>query len=193
MKKKIKKSCKICKKYFFVSPCRNKSKFCSRKCYVKEWVTRVPGWNKGKKLHYDVWNKGKKLPQFSGKNSSSWKGGRDISHGYVRLQINGEAILEHRFIMEKKLNRKLESWEVVHHKNGIKTDNRLRNLQLLSRGKHTSLHHLGVFDGSEDRRCINCKKTFRTYFSNNGVFCNKKCYWMKRAGKSKKIIYKNER
>lgn len=50
--------------------------------------------------------------------------------GYRVLSVDGEVIKEHRLIVENILGRKLQSSENVHHKNGKRDDNRLKNLEL---------------------------------------------------------------
>lgn len=51
-------------------------------------------------------------------------------HGYVVRKILDHDVLQHRAVMEWLLGRRLWAFEVPHHKNGIRHDNRPENLEL---------------------------------------------------------------
>lgn len=52
-----------------------------------------------------------------------------LRKGHPNAQRGGR-IFEHVFIMSEHLGRPLRKGEIVHHKNGIRTDNRMENLEL---------------------------------------------------------------
>jgi hypothetical protein len=57
----------------------------------------------------------------------------------ILVDGEGRYRYEHRIIIEKVIKRKLSRSEVIHHKNGIKSDNRIENLELLSKKQHDKM------------------------------------------------------
>ena len=117
-------TCKHCSKVF-KDPHKYEVKFCSRNCY-------------------SLWRVGDR--------NYNWKGGKFLSkfgYYYVRApkdhpyKNSSGYIFEHRYLMEKHLQRYLEPKELVHHLNGIKTDNRLENLVVITKAQHNTEHFKG--------------------------------------------------
>jgi hypothetical protein len=85
-----------------------------------------------------------------GAKNGRWKGGiLRRKDGYILVRIGtiskdakgARYMLQHRIIMEEKLGRKLLRTEIVHHKNGNKSDNRIKNLEVITQSQHAAEHY----------------------------------------------------
>jgi hypothetical protein len=86
---------------------------------------RARGWCA---LHYNRWLlKGE--PGEPGPRRVNGRGHRD-AYGYRWITVEGAARREHHVVMERMLGRPLRPYETVHHRNGVRDDNRRENLEL---------------------------------------------------------------
>ncbi len=122
------KKCECCGIEYFSK--KWKQKFCSKKCYRKIL-------NHKKFLEY---RKENDIDLSIPKKYKAPNGmGHKEPHGYIYInkvdhpnaQKRGR-IYEHTFVMSRHLGRPLKKGESVHHKNGIRDDNRIENLELWS-------------------------------------------------------------
>lgn len=141
-------------KNYYSNVRKNKKQFCSVECQTKWRSIANLGENNpffGKKHKKEVKEKQSRYMsnKIKGSNNPSWNGGRrKSSDGYILvykpehpLTGNQNCVREHRLVMEKALGRYLSVDEIVHHINGIRTDNRIENLMLFeSNSAHRKYH-----------------------------------------------------
>lgn len=177
----IKLSCLACCKPFSVDPYRQyTAKFCSRSCTSKYYFP-----SRQKSLLYDK----------HGENHPMWKGGKTLnSQGYFLIyspkhpyKSKQGYVREHRLVMEKHLGRYLTKEEIVHHLNENKTDNRIENLQILTKKQHDIYHTMPRWFQNKpkiEKICAFCQKVFSVKPSLDRLvccsqYCATKYRWLK--------------
>ena len=131
-----------------------------------------------------------------GKNNNHWNGGRyktrfnyilSYQPNHPFCEMKGY-IMEHRLIYEQFHKCCMLKWGVIHHKNEVKDDNRIENLEGMTKFNHVRLHHKTI---PIDRFCVLCrtgktiinKRTKRPdWYKFKDDFICRKCYDKKRSG-----------
>jgi hypothetical protein len=134
------RSCKIC--HGKIAP-RGNSKYLCRKCYNKDYRKRNPNIYAREKAYENKKRKDavrlrRGIPLDTPNLTAPRGSGHLNEHGYKCICIKDHPncknkkgrIYEHVFVMSKYLGRPLNKGESVHHKNGIRHDNRIENLEL---------------------------------------------------------------
>jgi len=78
-------------------------------------------------------------------------------NGYWCFTFRDKHYKRNRVLFQLYLNKKLEVWENVHHKDGNKENDSIENLEIKNAGEHISYHHAGT-RGRKNRPYIKSNK-----------------------------------
>lgn len=85
-------------------------------------------------------------------------------------------VMEHVFVMVKHLGRPLKTGECVHHKDRVRSNNSIDNLQVMTMQEHGKLHAAEDRDfKTVEKTCINCGNCFTTTQISRRVYCSCDC------------------
>ena len=87
-----------------------------------------------------------------GANNPRFNGGMSESQGRtIVVARDGSWEFYYRVLMAAHLGRDLRSDEIVHHINGDHTDDRLENLEVVTRADHIELHRDALLAARQER------------------------------------------
>lgn len=109
--------------------------------------------------------------------------GYDKAIGYKYIWDGVKKIYLHRHIMSQHLGRELDENEFVHHIDGDKTNNDIKNLQIVTNSQHAKIHAVErtIASGYRPRKATKC--AICGSLTKHDKYCSIECY--RQARKSK--------
>ena len=119
---------------------------CGKKTKIARYTDRGRGYIKGKPLKFLQGHSVANAKR--GREHFNYKGGRyTFTNGYIMVHSPNSPmancdgyVLEHRLVMAEHIGRPLTRDEHIHHLNGNVQDNRVDNLEIVSRSQHRIMH-----------------------------------------------------